>query len=366
MSSARSAEARNKNIKKTTYYPSIGPVHNLEQPSNTAEDREFIHRTVPTVSRTFALSINALPSRLSTTVGTAYLLCRIADSIEDEVGIQSERRHQLFTDFRQLMLGEGDLHQFCSAPEWKDIPPAHAALCQGAHHVFAVFRALSPPEQEAILSPVLELAEGMSEYVRRASLEGQLHIRSMEDLDRYCYYVAGTVGKLLTNLFLAHAAPLKPQTATLLHERAVPFGLGLQLINILRDIDADLQRGVCFIPSDLLQPLGLRPHHLLDANYHAEFRELTNTIANHARKQLKQAIEYTMAWPSSEADVRFFLVVPLTLALRTLSIMTSSHEPLTTSKICREEVLELFQKIQQFVEQDDQLEAFLYNLLTGS
>ena len=47
-------------------------------------DEDYQDRILPHVSRTFALTIPQLPPALRTAVTNAYLLCRIADTIEDE------------------------------------------------------------------------------------------------------------------------------------------------------------------------------------------------------------------------------------------------------------------------------------------
>ena len=48
-------------------------------------DASYQESILPLVSRTFALTIPELPQPLSGVVTTAYLLCRIADTIEDGV-----------------------------------------------------------------------------------------------------------------------------------------------------------------------------------------------------------------------------------------------------------------------------------------
>ena len=49
-----------------------------------AEAQRFGREVLPAVSRTFALSIRVLPGALGQAVLAAYLLCRIADTVEDE------------------------------------------------------------------------------------------------------------------------------------------------------------------------------------------------------------------------------------------------------------------------------------------
>ena len=66
-------------------------------------DREFCHAILPKVSRTFALGIRLLPTPLKEAVRTSYLLCRIADTIEDATLLPSTRKGELLGDFRQAL-----------------------------------------------------------------------------------------------------------------------------------------------------------------------------------------------------------------------------------------------------------------------
>ena len=57
-----------------------------------AEAARFAREILPAVSRTFALSIRVLPGELGRAVLAAYLLCRIADTLEDEPVLPAERK----------------------------------------------------------------------------------------------------------------------------------------------------------------------------------------------------------------------------------------------------------------------------------
>ena len=54
---------------------------------------------LPKVSRTFALGIKLLPSRLEVPVRLGYLFCRIADTIEDDLALPPERKAELLDIF---------------------------------------------------------------------------------------------------------------------------------------------------------------------------------------------------------------------------------------------------------------------------
>jgi geranylgeranyl pyrophosphate synthase/phytoene/squalene synthetase len=343
----------------------VAPIASVEDPGTAqvgplagTEEREsaaFELKMLPEVSRTFALSIEALPAPLRDAVRTAYLLCRIVDTIEDDPRIELERRNALFGAFRDLLRGTGDVEAFRNAPEWR-APGADAELCRGAHHVFDSFGRLDPGMQAAIRPSVLEMAEGMQQYRSRVARDGQVRIRDFEDLDRYCYFVAGTVGRLLTGLFLRFAPPNEPGLGSELERKAVPFGQGLQLVNVLKDVDADLARGVCFVPEVLLEEHGLSRAEF-EALDPAARRPVWRKVAERARGHLEDAVEYTLAWPAEGPGraVRFFCAVPLGLALATLAVLETDP---ARSKIDRARVLAIFSDAREAAGDDGRLRAF--------
>ena len=80
------------------------------------------------------------------------------------------------------------------------------------------------------------MAEGMCIFLERT-------INNLKDLNEYCYYVAGTVGIYLTNILRIKGINITSSVFKRLEENAVPFGLFLQKLNIIRDYieDRDLK-----------------------------------------------------------------------------------------------------------------------------
>ena len=62
-------------------------------------------RLLEGVSRTFALTIPQLPEGLAKSVSNAYLLCRIVDTIEDEVSLNSFQKRQFCRQFVAVVAG---------------------------------------------------------------------------------------------------------------------------------------------------------------------------------------------------------------------------------------------------------------------
>jgi farnesyl-diphosphate farnesyltransferase len=320
-----------------------------------ALDTEFCRDILPRVSRTFALSIEALPDGLRTAVGNAYLLCRIVDSIEDEPSLDGGHRNQLFETFDRLLDDATDAAAFelmCARASVGGAG-AHGELCRRSGAVFRRFAALPASQRSAIRPHVLEMSAGMRSYCARgvgprparpAPSQG-FHISHMADLERYCYFVAGTVGNLLTALFEDTVDGLSEEARRGLRERAVPFGIGLQMVNVVKDVAADAaERGVCFLPLDLADQHGLAIDRLLEPGMRDAGVAVVRAVCARAREHLRHAEEYVALWPTSGPGeqaaraVRLFCVVPLALALATLQTVeqgSGTLQPGTEPKVGR-------------------------------
>jgi farnesyl-diphosphate farnesyltransferase len=68
------------------------------QDPRIAEAERFGQEVLPAVSRTFALSIRVLPGTLGQAVLASYLLCRIADTLEDEPAMPAEMKASLLDE----------------------------------------------------------------------------------------------------------------------------------------------------------------------------------------------------------------------------------------------------------------------------
>ena len=99
--------------------------------------------------------------------------------------------------------------------------------------------------------------------------------QTFEELSLYCYRVASTIGLICIEIFGYH----NPRT----REYAVNLGTALQLVNILRDLQRDAQRGRIYLPQEDLDRFGVRPAELLAAAYNDPFIELMQFECDRAR-----------------------------------------------------------------------------------
>lgn len=217
-------------------------------PNSTVLTDDEVHRLLVSTSRTFALAIPLLEPPLARQVGLAYLLFRIADELEDAPLWNRDERAKALDAF----LGWLDGHAAALAA--RDHPPTTNAGClellTRADDVLAATHALPPQASAAILAHVKRTAAGMRGFVARQDDHGALTLATVEDLRSYCYFVAGIVGELLTELFVladVNASRAKDALAT----DARPFGEGLQLVNILKDAASDAREGRMYLPRDV-------------------------------------------------------------------------------------------------------------------
>ena len=292
--------------------------------TSSVSDKAFCRAMLPKVSRTFALCIRFLPPGVEYAVLVSYLLCRIADTIEDSVKLSGEEKRQLLAHFSRCLDERGpDAEPLRTAFAVSGGEDEHLAL--QADRVLREFRTLPPAQQNAIRPWVQEMCSGMASFVAGEQRNRPEALGSVEDLDRYCYYVAGTVGHLLTALFWLHHGRGSETRRQRLEGLATNFGLGLQLTNIIKDIADDRQRGRIYVPHQLTQLVGIKPEQIQDADHQTESLRVMELLIEKAGRHLRDALDYCIALPRSQYRIRLFCLTSLYFAVRTLH--RAKHDP---------------------------------------
>jgi farnesyl-diphosphate farnesyltransferase len=285
-------------------------------------DERYQEEILPHVSRTFALTIPQLPPGLRAAVTNAYLLCRIADTIEDEPAISAEETFLFLKRFAAVVAGAEDPAQLACELEGRFSDrtlPAERALVGNMERVVRVTSGLGA-RRAAIERCIALMCHGMHEFQRTASVRG---LARSSDLDRYCYYVAGDVGEMLTELFCAHSSEVAAQRDALAG-LCVSFAQGLQMTNILKDFWEDRSRGACWLPQEIFTRHGVELGELSparsDAGFHAGLLELVGVAHAH----LRNALAYTLLIPRTETGIRLFCLWAIGLAVLTLRRITAN------------------------------------------
>ncbi len=299
------------------------------------------------VSRTFALNIQVLPIKLHHPILLAYLFCRMADTLEDDAQLSPENKIVLLKSFRNLMeetASEQMISQFKNAlPQfWKTSESWDQLLIYHCEWIFQQFAQQSSKVKSITSQCVQEMCDGMIHFTEK-QLQGQQKplIESIEELDDYCYYVAGTVGKMLCDLFANHSPLISKIKYEKLKSLCISFGLGLQLTNILKDISEDGQRNISFLPANLLQEQGLTNTNFLFPEHRQKAMAILRTLTFKAKNHLCDALEYSCSLPLFEPRLRLFCLWPLFMAIETLALTSTDPQVLETQakiKISRADV----------------------------
>ena len=269
------------------------------------------------VSRTFALTIPRLPAGLQETVGNGYLLCRIADTIEDDPRLDWEAKARWQKVFLAVLRRETPAEEFASgfAREMAaEMPEGEHDLIANTPSVVSLTHSFNSVQQSALIRCVEIMGEGMAEFQRRASRDG---LRDQADMDHYCYVVAGVVGEMLTTLFVEEEPRMLAGGADL-PGLAVSFGQGLQMTNILKDLWTDWGRGVLWLPQDRLRAHGLAPGQLHPGMSHPGFTALLMEMVALAAQHLRNALTFTLQIPAEQTGMRDFCLWAIAMAVLTL------------------------------------------------
>ncbi|MFD1406982.1 squalene/phytoene synthase family protein [Kroppenstedtia eburnea] len=250
-------------------------------------------------SRTFFIPISRLPAELKEAVAASYLCMRAIDEIEDHPRLPSEPKVSLLRSIGKILRKPFNDQELATV-----LQPYKNFLPEVTLRMADWVKMIPSAIQQNILRSTATMAEGMAEWVSK-----KWNVHTKEELDQYTYYVAGLVGVLLNDLWKWYDGTDADQ------DLAVAYGRGLQAVNILRNREEDLSRGVDFFPDGW------------------GFDEMFA----YARHHLAQADIYTDSIQSP--PVLDFCKIPLVLAHGTLQAMEEGAE-----KLSRAEVTQLVEK----------------------
>lgn len=322
-----------------------GLPRNREPPSDEA-DLEWCHEAVQGVSRTFALTIEVLDEPMSSYICVGYLLCRVADTVEDASHIPSDDQAQLLTLYDRVLDPDDDatVAEFEDAvAEWVPAEEHRTddwEVVAEARTVVHTFRAQPEGVREAVRPPVRELVQGMVLFVERYADDGGLRLQDREELEEYCYYAAGTVGYLITNLVTR--GDVEQDTEQALYGTAESFGLLLQLVNIAKDVYVDFrEENNVYLPATWLREAGVEQNAIDEPANADGVATVVDRTADHARGFLDDAQRYLETVPETDGNRLAAWAIPFLLAVGTLRELSARPEDAVSErgvKISRREV----------------------------
>ncbi len=313
---------------------------------NRAADIAWCHDAVQDVSRTFALTVESLNEPMSTHICLGYLLCRIPDTIEDAGHIPPEDGAELLRCYASALdpNEEASIDAFRTAVEpW--LPPEETRsddwrVVAASPRVYATFETMPADVRASITPPVIELVEGMAMFVDEHAETDGLRIDTRDELEEYCYYAAGTVGTLITNLLTRDG--LSESRRKTLYETAESFSLLLQLVNIAKDVHDDYtEEHNVYLPASWLTDEGVPQDSVVEEEHRESAAAVVKRTATHAKSFLDEAEQYLHVMPLRHGNTLAAWGVPFLLAVGTLRELTESPADALTArdlKMSRQEV----------------------------
>ena len=275
-------------------------------------ERELGGQLLAAVSRSFYLTLKALPKELREPISLAYLLARTADTIADTASVSAEVRLDCLERYRALVRGDSAVdslastmrEQFC--PQQSD--DAERRLMEKFADGIAWLRTMKPTPLAAIQNVLEHIIDGQMLDIRRFPSDGKLRsLASAEELDQYTWLVAGCVGEFWTQLCASELpSSIDPAVTTAqMKEWGARMGKGLQLINILRDIGEDTRDGRCYLPC--------KPEEI-----QTEWHNWLQTCTEHLECGLRYVQHVT------HGKLRYATALPLLLGIQTVAKMRSA------------------------------------------
>jgi farnesyl-diphosphate farnesyltransferase len=231
-------------------------------------------------------------------------------------------------------LGELARHQDASAER---------VLLQNCELALSLLKNLSSVDLQMLRDVLAVIISGQELDLRRfanACADKVVALNTDAEMDDYTYRVAGCVGEFWTKMCRFHLFPGARLNETDLMSKAVLFGKGLQLVNILRDLPADLRKCRCYLPVETLALAGLAPLDLMQASNEVRLRPVYNQYLKRADDYLETGWAYTELLPRRCMRVRLACAWPLIIGRETLALLRVNNvlEPQQRIKISRKQV----------------------------
>jgi farnesyl-diphosphate farnesyltransferase len=272
------------------------------------------------VSRSFYLSIRLLPKKLRDPVALAYLLARASDTIADTTEAPIDLRTEKLRLVARGIQGEalGDLSASL-APLQKN--KDERALIESLQPCLDWLEQSDVLDREEVRAVLQQINRGQLLDLERFRNPKQIvALETSAQLDEYTYLVAGSAGEFWTRLCFRHLPKFTARSEDDMLATGKRYGMGLQLINILRDAETDLRSGRCYFPNEELAAAAMEPSQILrePERFQAIYRKWREKAAN--------GIEAGMRYASSIRNrrVRVATALPGLIGARTLALLRAA------------------------------------------
>lgn len=279
---------------------------------------DLVNKLLKGTARSFYLTLQILPAVIRWPLSLSYLLARATDTIADEYILSTTDRLTFLADM-QKVINHGSLKEESPVNSWISQlrgTSMNDLLLSNFERIVVFLYELDAQTREDIIHVLNQIIKGQCLDIETFSQPSQIVcLNSVEELDQYTYYVAGSVGEFWTKVCDRRIKNYSKIPIESLNALAISFGKGLQLINILRDIPQDLQKKRCYLPLEQLHQ-----HQII----------LTDLIQNPSRSIAiieywwQKAFEHlTDGWnymmSINNRRIRYAITLPLLIGFKTLA-----------------------------------------------
>ena len=196
----------------------------MSDQNTPSSPEEVVLSIVKNAHSSFYSAMRLLPFQQRMAMYAVYAFCREIDDIADEPA-------PLETKKSGLAVWRNDIER-----TYAGMPPAENPV---AVALSPFIRAYDLPKEE-----FMALIDGME-----SDLPDDMRAPTLNEVELYCRRVAGAVGVLSVHIF--------GDTSPAAMQFAVALGEALQLTNILRDMDEDMNIGRLYVPAEFLKEAGI-------------------------------------------------------------------------------------------------------------
>ena len=311
------------------------------------------------VSRSFYLSIRFLPAQLREPIALAYLLARATDSVADTSGISGLVRIETLRILSNGIQGKASREvviDLIASFVPLQTNASERQLLESLPDCLAWLERMEQADRTEIRAVLEKITRGQTLDLQR--FDNPQEIRALgtaDDLDEYTYLVAGCVGEFWTRLCFRHVRNFSSLSEDEMLALGKLYGMALQLINVLRDVGADLRAGRCYFPEFELTAAHLTASQIL---FEPErFQPIYQAWIGKAKSGLECGVQYSRAIRNRR--VRAATVLPALIGARTLALVNQAKTDALqrTVKVPRSEVRRMILRLALTVASRKQIES---------
>lgn len=213
-------------------------------------------------SSSFYHAFKFLPKKQREAVYVIYSFCRMIDDAVDEPENSPYTLDELEQQFDQLEEAEG-------------------------HFIWPALRWLLSEYDLSKEPYYIQISGQRLDYIRTS-------YQTMEELEDYCYRVAGSVGEMLIPV-------LSDNADQEVIEAGISLGKAMQIVNIIRDIGADQSLGRRYVPIEIMEKHSYQEQDWKNQVVNGELRGVIEALTDQADTWFSHGMRYIDAYPPKSA-----------------------------------------------------------------